>query len=371
MLESTGYDIDPQSGSVVNPLGLHGYNCWHSHKPWDIRLRNPCVDENGNLKIDSEENRKRYELQQKQRAMERSIRSTKRKLIEKQEQINLVAETDVKEILQRDYDKLSFKWTQQNGAYNDFCKQNDLQPQYDRIKVADFNREQTKKANAGERQHADKQNELQNNVARRHTDSSKIVVQKGENGYNIPRSKEELQKAAQIIKSQIGNYAVNESKWSGNIFVDNSLTKNILGEKRWNCDIALIDTADDGIIWHEMLHSCSVSYYSFEIYSRNQYIEEASVEFLKQQICLERKIESAETYSSWVARLKILNDNFMYGTDMEFAKELFNVPLPERYQWLEDKVEQSLRDNNLSFVDFNDVLRFVQELKGGNDGQIQ
>lgn len=155
LLESTGYDIDPQTGQgkVVNPLGLHGYNCRHSHKPWDIRLRNPYVDENGNLKIDSEENRKRYELQQKQRYMERSIRATKRKLIEKQEQINLVAETDVKEILQRDYDKLSFKWTQQNKAYNDFCKSNDLQPQYDRIKIADFGREQTKKANAGARRY--------------------------------------------------------------------------------------------------------------------------------------------------------------------------------------------------------------------------
>lgn len=151
LLESTGYDIDPVTGQgkVVDPMGLHGYNCRHSHKPWDKRLRNPYVDENGNLKIDSEENRKRYEQQQKQRYMERSIRATKRKLIEKQEQINLVAETDVKEILQRDYDKLSYCMTQQNKAYNDFCKANDLQPQYDRIKVSDFGREQTKRSNAG------------------------------------------------------------------------------------------------------------------------------------------------------------------------------------------------------------------------------
>ena len=151
LLESTGYDIDPVTGhgKVVDPRGLHGYNCRHSHKPWDKRLRNPYVDENGKLKIDSEENRKRYELQQKQRYMERSIRATKRKLIEKEEQISLIAETDVKEILQRDYDKLAFKMTQQNKAYNDFCKQNDLQPQYDRIKVSDFGREQTKRSNAG------------------------------------------------------------------------------------------------------------------------------------------------------------------------------------------------------------------------------
>lgn len=155
LLEKTGYDIDPNTGQgiVKNPLGLHGYNCRHSHKPWDLRLRNPYVDENGNLKIDSKENRKRYELQQKQRAMERSIRTTKRKLIEKEEQINLVAKTDEKEILQRDYDKLAYRMTQQNKAYNDFCKSNDLQPQYDRIKVADFGREQTKRSNAGTRRY--------------------------------------------------------------------------------------------------------------------------------------------------------------------------------------------------------------------------
>lgn len=151
LLERTGYDVDPNTGqgTVKNPLGLHGYNCRHSHKPWDPRLRNPYVDENGNLKIDSEENKKRYELQQKQRTMERSLRAWKRKLIVKEQEIAGVAETDVKEILQRDYDRMAYQLTQKNKAYNDFCKQNDLQPQYDRIKVANFGREQTKRSNAG------------------------------------------------------------------------------------------------------------------------------------------------------------------------------------------------------------------------------
>lgn len=151
LLERTGYDVDQNTGqgTVKNPLGLHGYNCRHSHKPWDPRLRNPYVDENGNLKIDSEENKKRYELQQKQRAMERNLRAWKRKLIVKEQEIAGVAETDVKEILQRDYDRMAYQLTQKNKAYNDFCKQNDLQPQYDRIKVADFGRGQTKRSNAG------------------------------------------------------------------------------------------------------------------------------------------------------------------------------------------------------------------------------
>ena len=162
LLEWTGYDVDPNTGqgTVKNPLGLHGYNCRHSHKPWDPRLRNPYVDENGNLKIDSEENKKRYELQQKQRAMERNLRAWKRKLIEKQEQINNPREDMDVSKLQQDYDRMAYQLTQKNKAYNDFCKQNDLQPQYDRIKVADFGREQTKRSNAGAKRYKKSMNRI-------------------------------------------------------------------------------------------------------------------------------------------------------------------------------------------------------------------
>ena len=162
LLERTGYDVDPKTGqgTVKNPLGLHGYNCRHSHKPWDPRLRNPYVEENGNLKIDSEENKKRYELQQKQRAMERSLRAWKRKLIEKQEQINNPREDMDVDKLQQEYDRMAYQLTQKNKAYNDFCKQNDLQPQYDRIKVADFGREQTKRSNAGAKRYKSIENSV-------------------------------------------------------------------------------------------------------------------------------------------------------------------------------------------------------------------
>lgn len=148
LLEMTGYDIaENGSGKVVNPLGLHGYNCRHSHQPWDKALKNPYVDENGKSTIDTEESRKLYQNQQKQRAMERSIRATKRKLLMKQQEIDLVAETDVKEILQNDYDKLAYKLREQNKAYNEFCTENDLQKQSDRLKVAGYKREQAAKAN--------------------------------------------------------------------------------------------------------------------------------------------------------------------------------------------------------------------------------
>lgn len=148
LLEMTGYDIGENgAGKVVNPLGLHGYNCRHSHQPWDKALKNPYVDENGKSTIDTEESRKLYQNQQKQRAMERSIRATKRRLLMKQQEIDLVAETDVKEILQNDYDKLAYKLREQNKAYNEFCTENDLQKQSDRLKVAGYKREQAAKAN--------------------------------------------------------------------------------------------------------------------------------------------------------------------------------------------------------------------------------
>lgn len=147
LLEMTGYDIDENgSGKVVNPLGLHGYNCRHSHKPWDKSLRNPYVDENGKPTIDTEESRKLYENQQKQRAMERSIRKTKRELLMKQKEIDSIAEVDVKEIIQGNYDRLAYKLRQQNAAYNEFCENNGLQKQSDRLKVAGFKRVQASKA---------------------------------------------------------------------------------------------------------------------------------------------------------------------------------------------------------------------------------
>lgn len=147
LAETTGYDIVNGTGHVLNPLGLHGYNCRHSYKPWNKSLRNPYLDENGNLKIDSEENRKVYELQQQQRAMERAIRQTKRQLLVKQAEIDGVAETDVKTMLQPEYDRLAYRLRTQNQKYKQFCADNGLQTQADRIKVAGFKRAQSAKAN--------------------------------------------------------------------------------------------------------------------------------------------------------------------------------------------------------------------------------
>ena len=149
LAEHTGYDINPKTGqgTILDLTGLHGYNCRHSHQPWAKGLRNPWANEH---KIDSDENKKIYEDTQKQRAMERSIRATKRKLIMKQEQINSDSTPDSeKEKLRSEYDRMAFRLTEKNKAYNKFCKDNNLAAQYERNKVADFGYKQQSKANAG------------------------------------------------------------------------------------------------------------------------------------------------------------------------------------------------------------------------------
>lgn len=149
LLEATGYSIDPATGQgkVVNPLGLHGYNCRHSHKPWDKSLRNPYLDKDGNPKIDVHESQKLYDKQQQQRAMERAIRQTKRELLAKQAELDGIAETDVKEMLQPQYDQLAYKLRMQNKKYHEYCEANDLQTQADRIKVAGYKKKQSAVAN--------------------------------------------------------------------------------------------------------------------------------------------------------------------------------------------------------------------------------
>lgn len=149
LLESTGYTIDPKTGTgtVVNLLGLHGYNCRHSHGPWRKDMVNKYLDENGNVNINADESQKIYDLQQKQRLLEREIRKTKREIMTKKQELDMIAETDVKEILQPQYDKLAYKLRMQNKKLQSFCKNNDLQLQGDRTKVSGFNRKQSAVAN--------------------------------------------------------------------------------------------------------------------------------------------------------------------------------------------------------------------------------
>lgn len=140
LLECTGYDIDftAKRGVCVNLLGLHGYNCRHSHGPWYKELGTRRQKKN------KEESQKRYDLEQQQRAIERAVRKTKRQLLVKEQELKAYPDDPN---IQSDYDKLTYKLRAQNQKYNEFCKENDLQKQYDRVKVVEFKKEQVAKAN--------------------------------------------------------------------------------------------------------------------------------------------------------------------------------------------------------------------------------
>lgn len=328
--------------------GLCGANCRHSFSCFYEGQNNPFKH------YDTEKNRKAYALSQQQRSLERRIRKTKREVMGLKAAVDNATDPKVKFELDLDYQKKAALLEKQNKAYNEFCDKNGLKRLSDRLETAKWDRQQAAEARGAAKRYENSR-----------TTASTAIDKNRNANYNNKRTVKELQSVTHKIKSEIPSYANNESRWSGKINIDNSMPEGVLGRKEWSCDITLKESVDDGTIWHEMLHSCSESHYDPQVYERNKWIEEASVEFLKQQICIEKKIASIQAYEEKTTILKALNNKFAYGTDMEFAKELFNVPLPERYQWLEDRVDSSLRELNAPFQDYNEIIRFTKLLEGG------
>ena len=112
----------------------------HSFGPYFEGQNNPFAD------YDSEENQKRYELEQRQRELERRIRHTKREVMNWQKAVEYATDERLKFENDLIYQRKSALLQKQNKAYNDFCEQNDLKRLADRLEVAQWNREQAAKA---------------------------------------------------------------------------------------------------------------------------------------------------------------------------------------------------------------------------------
>lgn len=113
--------------------GIHGANCRHSHGPGDGE-HNPFKD------YDSEENKKRYELEQRQRMLERRIRKTKREVMNWKEAVDHSENDKVKFENDLKFQKKAMLLEKQNKAYNDFCTKNGLKSLSERLEVAKWNR---------------------------------------------------------------------------------------------------------------------------------------------------------------------------------------------------------------------------------------
>lgn len=139
LLDATGY---PE-----NPLGLCGYNCRHSFTPFL-----PGVSRNNNKPIDTEANRRAYELSQTQRAMERRIRAQKRKCAALHTAVKSCEDTAGKAKLQEKYAQSAKRLQDQNAAYTKFCADNDLKPYHERLAVAGWDHSAASTASAAARQ---------------------------------------------------------------------------------------------------------------------------------------------------------------------------------------------------------------------------
>jgi len=121
--------------------GIHGANCRHSHGPGDGK-NNPFAQ------YDSEENRKEFELQQRQRTMERRIRESKRKCMGLKQGVDSATTADGKAKAEAEYQKQAALLLKRNRAYNEFCEENNLKKLHERITIAKWDRSQAAKARA-------------------------------------------------------------------------------------------------------------------------------------------------------------------------------------------------------------------------------
>lgn len=128
--------------------GIHGANCRHSHGPGDGE-HNPFEQ------YDSEENRKAYELQQRQRTLERRIRKTKREVMALKAAVDNAGGEKLKFELDMAYQKKAALLKKQNEAYNNFCEENNLKRLSDRLQVARWDRQQAAKARGAAQRYED------------------------------------------------------------------------------------------------------------------------------------------------------------------------------------------------------------------------
>ena len=106
-------------------------------------MNNPYAD------IQTADNVRVEKLEQRQRALERRVRKTKREVMGLQEAVEKCQDEAARFELQQTLDRKSYLLSRQNEAYNEFCKENSLRPLSERLQIARWNREQAAKSQRG------------------------------------------------------------------------------------------------------------------------------------------------------------------------------------------------------------------------------
>lgn len=134
-------DFESSTGYGTGP-GLCGWNCRHNFGPYFEGMDNPFEQ------YDSEENKKQYELEQRQRLLERRIRDTKRKTMNWKAAMDAEEDPAKKAALEEKYQRSAALLQRQNQAYNEFCESTGQKKRSERLKIAKWDRSQAAKARA-------------------------------------------------------------------------------------------------------------------------------------------------------------------------------------------------------------------------------
>lgn len=135
-------NLEEETGYPNNPLGLCGYNCRHDMAPHFKGDPNPFAQ------YDSEENKKAYEISKKQRRMERTIRKSRKQCIAYKAALEKCTDNEAYEEMSKVYERRAATLGKQNKRYIEYCADNNVKTQQERLKVYKWNKEQAVAARA-------------------------------------------------------------------------------------------------------------------------------------------------------------------------------------------------------------------------------
>ena len=115
--------------------GLCGWNCRHSFGPYY-----KGVNTNNKEQFEDSKNKRRYDLDQKQRAAERKLRETKRRMNAFKYAAEEAKGEEVKKELKERYQNLRQDFLKQMDDYDEFCDRNKLKTRKERLKIAENRR---------------------------------------------------------------------------------------------------------------------------------------------------------------------------------------------------------------------------------------
>ena len=152
------------------------------------------------------------------------------------------------------------------------------------------------------------------------------------------RNEKEIKVATDEMNKMLDDIVKRKSCWNGKVKV---IEPHEVPKAPSNGCIEIATDSSNATIIHELLHTRSYLPYGEKMYEKYWQIEEASVELLTREISLKEGYLISDAYPNVEALLRI-NEYAKIGTDnYKFALELFNVELPQRIEWLIQKINQA------------------------------